>query len=95
MISCPVAMKETRGFSGFYWLLKSEKSFCERLKSIYQEQKLHEKRVRVLTRIEANVGSAFMSNCILQLHCTSGSACLEILVIPSENLTFLEKEDAD
>lgn len=48
-----------------------------------------------MTRIEANVGFAFMSNCIWQLHYTLGSACLEILVIPSEKLTFLEKQDVD
>lgn len=51
------------------------------------------KTVRVLTRIEANVGSTFMSNCILQLHL--GSACLEILVIRNEKLSFLKKEDVD
>lgn len=51
----------------FHWILlalKSERSLCESLKSIYQEQKSQENRVRVLTRIEANVGFAFMSNCL-------------------------------
>lgn len=86
------------GNTRFHWILlvlKPERSFCESLKSVYQEQKSQENRVRVLTRIEANVGFAFMSNCVWQLRCTSGTACLEILVIPSEKLTFLEKQDVD
>lgn len=51
----------------FHWILlvlKSERSFCESLQSVYQEQRSQENRVRVLTRIEANVGFAFMSYCI-------------------------------
>lgn len=47
-----------------HWILlvlKSERSFCESLKSVYQEQRSQENRVRVLTRIEGNVGFAFMS----------------------------------
>lgn len=31
IILCPVAMKETRGFTGFY---KAERFFCENLKQV-------------------------------------------------------------
>lgn len=36
-----------------------------------------------------------MLNCVFQLHSALDSACLKILAIADEKLTFLEKEDVD
>lgn len=65
----------------FHWVLlvlTSERSFCESLQSVYREQKSRENRVRVLTRIVANVGFAFMSYLAITLYfrqCLSGNIC--------------------
>lgn len=71
IILCPVAMKETRGLTGFYRFL-SLKSRTKILINI---------RIRFLTSIEARVGFAFMLNCVFQLHSALDSACLKILAI--------------
>lgn len=83
-----------------HWILsffKSERFFGENLKqvSLSRTKVLIKNRIRFLTSIEARVGFAFMLNCVFQLHSALDSACLKILAISDEKLTFLEKEDVD
>lgn len=84
----------------FHWILfffKSEKFFCANLEQVsLSRTKISVNiRSRFWTTFEARVGSAFMSNCIFQLHSALDSTCLEILVISNEKLAFLHKEDVD